>query len=148
MFVKYAISCTMYHLLYVTGVYLEMDFDNPAFHITTVMHPHTYLNKIVFGSKQGKLQLWNLKQDKMLYLFDGWNSPVTCIEQVLQFHLIASLLEGSFFQLFYKITLSNYINSEGFLSKFISKYKLVVNGLNVDFICSITLHYYNSNQFS
>ena len=59
-----------------------MDFNNEGFQITAVMHPHTYLNKILLGSKQGTLQLWNIKQDKMLYVFEGWNSAITCLEQV------------------------------------------------------------------
>jgi hypothetical protein len=65
------------------GVYLEMSFDNSCFHVTAVMHPNTYLNKILVGSKQGSLQLWNIKQDKMLYVFEGWNSQVTCLQQVI-----------------------------------------------------------------
>lgn len=60
-----------------------MNFDNSGFQVTAIMHPHTYLNKLVLGSKQGSLQLWNIKQDKMLYVFEGWNSAVTCLEQVV-----------------------------------------------------------------
>jgi len=73
------------YLVYIffVGVYLEMSFDNSCFHVTAVMHPNTYLNKILIGSKQGSLQLWNIKQDQMLYVFEGWNSPVTCLQQVI-----------------------------------------------------------------
>lgn len=63
------------------GVYLEMNFDDSGFHVTAIMHPHTYLNKILIGSKKGPLQLWNIKQDKMVYMFEGWNAGVTCMEQ-------------------------------------------------------------------
>ncbi|CAC5374475.1 UTP21 [Mytilus coruscus] len=71
------------------GIYLEMNFDNSGFQVTAVMHPHTYLNKLVLGSKQGTLQLWNIKQDKMLYVFEGWNSAVTCLEQSPAMDVIA-----------------------------------------------------------
>ena len=45
------------------------------------MHPDTYLNKILIGTVQGELQLWNLKSNKRVYRFKGWGSPVTCIAQ-------------------------------------------------------------------
>jgi len=44
-------------------------------------HPATYLNKMLFGSQEGKLQLWNLKTKKLIFTFKGWGSPVTCVEQ-------------------------------------------------------------------
>lgn len=59
-----------------------MTFSNASFQVTVVMHPSTYLNKILFGSKQGSLQLWNIKQNKLVYTFDGWDEPVTVVEQV------------------------------------------------------------------
>ncbi|XP_069127390.1 WD repeat-containing protein 36-like [Argopecten irradians] len=62
-------------------VYMEMSFNNSTFYVTTLMHPSTYLNKILLGSKQGKLQLWNIRSDKMLYMFEGWNAGVTATEQ-------------------------------------------------------------------
>ncbi len=42
------------------------ELDNEiAFHssftATTVMHPATYLNKVLVGSQQGELQLWNIR---------------------------------------------------------------------------------------
>ncbi|KAK3090298.1 hypothetical protein FSP39_010724 [Pinctada imbricata] len=63
------------------SIYLEMQFGNNHFQITALMHPSTYLNKVVLGSKQGELQLWNILKDKLLYTFPGWGSPVTVIEQ-------------------------------------------------------------------
>jgi hypothetical protein len=35
-------------------------------------HPDTYLNKVVVGSQQGKLQLWNFKAAAMVHEFSGW----------------------------------------------------------------------------
>uniref|UniRef100_A0A6Q2ZKN2 Uncharacterized protein n=1 Tax=Esox lucius TaxID=8010 RepID=A0A6Q2ZKN2_ESOLU len=41
--------------------YLQITFDKVSFEVSAVMHPSTYLNKILFGSCQGGLQLWNVK---------------------------------------------------------------------------------------
>ncbi|GAV59734.1 WD40 domain-containing protein/Utp21 domain-containing protein [Cephalotus follicularis] len=43
-----------------------------------IMHPDTYLNKIILGSQEGSLQLWNISTKKMLYEFKGWNSSICC----------------------------------------------------------------------
>ncbi|KOX73225.1 WD repeat-containing protein 36 [Melipona quadrifasciata] len=59
----------------------ELTFNNNHFKITTLIHPSTYMNKILFGSEQGQLQLWNLKVLKLIYTFNGWNTPVTALEQ-------------------------------------------------------------------
>ncbi|CAD1475667.1 unnamed protein product, partial [Heterotrigona itama] len=59
----------------------ELTFNNNHFKITTLIHPYTYMNKILLGSEQGQLQLWNLKILKSIYIFKGWNTPVTALEQ-------------------------------------------------------------------
>lgn len=43
-----------------------------------IIHPDTYLNKIIIGSQEGSLQLWNISTKKKLYDFKGWKSPITC----------------------------------------------------------------------
>ncbi|EZA48352.1 WD repeat-containing protein 36 [Ooceraea biroi] len=60
---------------------LELTFGNSIFKITTMMHPNTYMNKILLGSEQGQLQLWNVKQMRMIYAFKGWQSSVTTLVQ-------------------------------------------------------------------
>lgn len=45
---------------------------------TCIMHPDTYLNKVILGSQEGTLQLWNVSTEKKLYDFKGWNSPIAC----------------------------------------------------------------------
>jgi len=61
---------------------LHATIQFPAtFHVTSIMHPETYLNKILFGSSEGPLQLWNLKTNKLVYTFKGWDSGVTVLEQ-------------------------------------------------------------------
>ncbi|RMB92880.1 hypothetical protein DUI87_30774 [Hirundo rustica rustica] len=42
-------------------VYLQMDFDKATFAVSALLHPSTYLNKILIGSEQGTLQLWNIR---------------------------------------------------------------------------------------
>lgn len=41
--------------------YLQLNFDKALFTVSAIMHPSTYLNKILLGSEQGPLQLWNIK---------------------------------------------------------------------------------------
>ncbi|KAL4123846.1 hypothetical protein PRIC2_009692 [Phytophthora ramorum] len=48
---------------------------------TTMLHPDTYLNKILVGSEEGALQLWNIRKMKCIYEFQGWGSAVTALEQ-------------------------------------------------------------------
>ncbi|KAK6143173.1 hypothetical protein DH2020_023521 [Rehmannia glutinosa] len=43
-----------------------------------IMHPDTYLNKVIIGSQEGSLQLWNISTKKKLYEFKGWNSAISC----------------------------------------------------------------------
>ncbi|KAG7314833.1 hypothetical protein KOW79_022136 [Hemibagrus wyckioides] len=62
-------------------VYLQISFDRSTFEVGAVMHPSTYLNKILFGSSQGSLQLWNVKSNKLLFTFPGWGSAVTVLQQ-------------------------------------------------------------------
>ncbi|XP_051123637.1 U3 small nucleolar RNA-associated protein 21 homolog isoform X2 [Andrographis paniculata] len=42
------------------------------------MHPDTYLNKVIMGSQEGSLQLWNISTKKKLYEFKGWNAAICC----------------------------------------------------------------------
>lgn len=67
----------------------ELNFSNTIFKITTLMHPNTYLNKVLFGSEQGQLQLWNVKVLKSIYTFRGWNTPVTVLEQAPAIDVVA-----------------------------------------------------------
>ncbi|XP_010263396.1 PREDICTED: WD repeat-containing protein 36 [Nelumbo nucifera] len=57
----------------ITHILLEDKF-NP----TCIMHPDTYLNKVIIGSQEGSLQLWNISTKKKLYEFKGWNSSICC----------------------------------------------------------------------
>lgn len=61
--------------------YLEIGFNNDVFRITCALHPATYVNKLLIGSSQGSLQLWNIRTNKMIYEFGGWGSSVTVMKQ-------------------------------------------------------------------
>lgn len=63
------------------SLYMQMEFQAKSFEISALTHPASYLNKILLGSKQGKLQLWNLNTCKLLYTFNGWNAGVCVLEQ-------------------------------------------------------------------
>uniref|UniRef100_A0A7N8XGG7 WD repeat domain 36 n=1 Tax=Mastacembelus armatus TaxID=205130 RepID=A0A7N8XGG7_9TELE len=56
-------------------------FDLNTFEVSAMMHPSTYLNKVLLGSSQGALQLWNIKTSKLLFTFPGWSSGVTVLQQ-------------------------------------------------------------------
>ena len=64
-----------------TEIYGELNFDLDSFQVTCAVHPSTYLNKILLGSHQGQLQLWNVRTNKLIYTFTGWGSPVLVLSQ-------------------------------------------------------------------
>lgn len=41
--------------------YLQVVFDKATFAVSAMLHPSTYLNKILLGSEQGGMQLWNIR---------------------------------------------------------------------------------------
>ncbi|OXB79497.1 UNVERIFIED_CONTAM: hypothetical protein H355_013893 [Colinus virginianus] len=61
--------------------YLQVVFDKATFAVSAILHPSTYLNKILLGSEQGGLQLWNIRSNKLLYSFPGWGLGVTALAQ-------------------------------------------------------------------
>ncbi|KAK3815988.1 MAG: WD40-repeat-containing domain protein [Linnemannia gamsii] len=76
-------------------LYTTIDFDN-SFTVTTLIHPSTYLNKVLIGSNQGTMQIWNIRTSTMVYAFKSFNSPITCFTQTPVVDVIAvGLLDGS-----------------------------------------------------
>ena len=67
----------------------ELNFNAASFEISALIHPVTYINKILLGSVQGSMQLWNLKTAKQVYTFDGWESPITILEQAPAIDVVA-----------------------------------------------------------
>ncbi|XP_041359034.1 WD repeat-containing protein 36-like isoform X2 [Gigantopelta aegis] len=70
-------------------IYSEMTFSTDSFTLSVMMHPVAYLNKILLGSKQGIMQLWNIKTDRMIYRFKSWDIPITVIEQAPAVDVVA-----------------------------------------------------------
>uniref|UniRef100_A0A3B5KSB5 WD repeat domain 36 n=1 Tax=Xiphophorus couchianus TaxID=32473 RepID=A0A3B5KSB5_9TELE len=64
----------------VWDIYLRLNFDPGTFDVSAMMHPSTYLNKVLLGSRQGALQLWNIRT-KLLFTFPGWSAAVTVLQQ-------------------------------------------------------------------
>lgn len=68
---------------------LELKLDLKTFRVTSLLHPATYLNKILLGSDQGAFQLWNIRTLTMLYTFKGWKSAVLVLEQAPAMDVVA-----------------------------------------------------------
>ncbi|GMH45573.1 hypothetical protein BSKO_13530 [Bryopsis sp. KO-2023] len=45
-----------------------------------MVHPDTYINKVLVGSLEGSMQLWNFQSGKLVHTFKGWGSSVQCME--------------------------------------------------------------------
>ncbi|CAH1774831.1 unnamed protein product, partial [Owenia fusiformis] len=74
-------SCVIIWNIESEEIHLELSFSNTVFQVTAICHPSTYVNKVVFGSKQGSLQLWNIKSGKQIHAFKDFNAPITVLEQ-------------------------------------------------------------------
>ena len=60
-----------------TQVTMELGRD---FQPTCMAHPDTYLNKVVVGSADGRLQLWNFSTGTRLFEFSSFGgSAIKCI---------------------------------------------------------------------
>jgi len=59
----------------------ELKFDSSQFTITALLHPRGLKNLVLFASRQGRLQLWNVNTSRLLYTFTGWDAAVTALEQ-------------------------------------------------------------------
>jgi U3 small nucleolar RNA-associated protein 21 len=85
------------HVLHVWNPHSSELFDtvelDDYLRVTSIMHPDTYLNKILIGTSQGELLLWNLKSNKLVYRFKGWGSAVLAIEQSNVVDVVAIGLE-------------------------------------------------------
>ncbi|CAN8027642.1 unnamed protein product [Ixodes persulcatus] len=62
-------------------IYLELSLEASTFGASALLHPVTYVNKLLLGSHQGTLQLWNIRSGTLVHSFEGWGSGVTALEQ-------------------------------------------------------------------
>ncbi|KAI5478393.1 WD repeat protein, U3 small nucleolar RNA-associated protein 21 [Pseudohyphozyma bogoriensis] len=65
--------------------YATIDFA-PGFTANRVVHPASYLNKVVVGSKEGDLAIWNVRTASLIHTFEASSlvtspSPVTALTQ-------------------------------------------------------------------
>ncbi|KAJ3150759.1 hypothetical protein HDU86_006267 [Geranomyces michiganensis] len=75
--------------------YNEITFPD-SFRVTAVVHPSTYVNKILLASQQGTMQLWNIRTLRLLHEFASLDSPITFMTQAPAVDVIAiGLLDGS-----------------------------------------------------
>ncbi|KAJ1729073.1 rRNA-processing protein utp21 [Coemansia biformis] len=76
-------------------VFTEIEFVSESFRVTAVVHPSTYVNKIVVGSAQGTMQVWNIQSRRCLYEFKSFGSGVACMVQAPAIDVLAlGLLDG------------------------------------------------------
>mmetsp|Transcript_44471 Transcript_44471/g.112048 ORF Transcript_44471/g.112048 Transcript_44471/m.112048 type:complete len:1166 (-) Transcript_44471:55-3552(-) len=49
--------------------------------VSALLHPHTYLNKILVGTEQGVLLLLNVRTGQVIHRYEGWSSAVRSLAQ-------------------------------------------------------------------
>lgn len=101
-------------------LYLSYTLDKSSFNISACVHPATYLNKILLGSKQGKLQIWNVRTNTMIFEITGWNEEVLILEQAPAVDVIAVGLQSG------KIVLHN-IKCDKTLMTFYQEFGLITS---------------------
>ncbi|RKP27041.1 Utp21 specific WD40 associated putative domain-containing protein [Syncephalis pseudoplumigaleata] len=62
-------------------IMLELPFHRDQFAISAVIHPSTYLNKLLLASEQGGMELWNIATGKCVYKFKPFPARITCLAQ-------------------------------------------------------------------
>ncbi|KAJ1964328.1 rRNA-processing protein utp21 [Dipsacomyces acuminosporus] len=76
-------------------LFTEIEFERESFLITAVVHPSTYVNKVVVGSAQGTMQVWNIQTRRCLYQFKSFGAGIACMAQAPVIDVIAlGLLDG------------------------------------------------------
>ncbi|CAF1316026.1 unnamed protein product [Rotaria sordida] len=66
------------------SIYLLLEFNIKNFHITNLLHPATYVNKLLLASRQGTMQLWNIKSNKLLHEFFSHDTNLNSITILTQ----------------------------------------------------------------
>lgn len=70
-------------------VYLELTFSTTYFNISALMHPSTYINKLLFASDSGEMQLWNINNAKLIYSFKSFGAAISCLVQAPALDVVA-----------------------------------------------------------
>eukprot|EP01133_Synstelium_polycarpum_P000453 gene453-541_t len=64
-------------------------FNEQEFKASAMVHPRECFNKILVGSEQGQLRLYNVRTCALVHTFKGWDSQVTCLEQTPVVNIVA-----------------------------------------------------------
>ncbi|KAJ2374516.1 rRNA-processing protein utp21, partial [Coemansia sp. RSA 2603] len=76
-------------------MFTELEFVNESFQVTSIVHPSTYVNKIVVGSAQGAVQVWNVQTRRCLFESKSFGSGIACMVQAPAIDVLAlGLLDG------------------------------------------------------
>ncbi|KAI7834490.1 Utp21 specific WD40 associated putative domain-containing protein [Kickxella alabastrina] len=76
-------------------LFTEIEFQSESFQVTSIVHPSTYVNKVVIGSAQGTMQVWNIQTRRCLYEFKSFGSGISCMAQTPVIDVLAlGLLDG------------------------------------------------------
>jgi U3 small nucleolar RNA-associated protein 21 len=76
-------------------LYTQVEFDD-TFTASAILHPSTYLNKVLVSSNQGSMQIWNMRTNQLIYSFKSFDSPITSLTQSPVVDVIAiGLLDGT-----------------------------------------------------
>lgn len=65
--VNYQVLLLESHIQPAAALQASIQFD-PGFTATSIIHPATYLNKVLVASNEGSLQLWNIRTQCVVYL--------------------------------------------------------------------------------
>ncbi|EIN07245.1 Utp21-domain-containing protein [Punctularia strigosozonata HHB-11173 SS5] len=67
---------------------------SPGFTATTLLHPATYLNKVLVASSEGSMQLWNIRTQTLIHTFSASNMLTLPASVVHNPAAIASLTQS------------------------------------------------------
>nr|VZI24586.1 unnamed protein product [Spirometra erinaceieuropaei] len=57
------------------------EFPIDTFVVSAMLHPSSFKNKLLLGSLQGPLRLWNFATGRSIYWFKGFDAAVSCLTQ-------------------------------------------------------------------
>ena len=120
---------------------LQMLIDlGKDFQPTCMAHPDTYVNKIVIGSKLGKMELWNFVSGKKLFTFD-FGSEICCIKASPALDVVGVGLSDGWAKLSF-IFLFIFVFYLSLFSIYFSNYFYLLSiFLSIELLCN---HYYSS----
>ncbi|KAG5513227.1 hypothetical protein PMAC_001597 [Pneumocystis sp. 'macacae'] len=78
----------------ISEIYTEIEIDKKS-SVLCMIHPVTYLNKLVLGKIDGTLEIWNIRTTKIIYTFSSFKAAIICLEQSPVLDIISiGLIDG------------------------------------------------------